>query len=113
MPPYPRIEFSLSIGAWDLVETAYLDTGFEGGLAIPAAAASQVDAASGWTPLRLADGSVDYVPIWSGAVVIEERSFRVDVVALGPQYLLGREVLDQMEVCFEFGRTLRLRFRDE
>jgi hypothetical protein len=37
----------------------------------------------------------------------------VEVAALGNRYLLGREILDQLEICFQFGRSVRLRFADE
>ena len=40
------------------------------------------------------------------------REFRVEVAAIGSRFLLGREVLDRMGVCFEFRKEVTLRFRD-
>jgi predicted aspartyl protease len=112
-PPYPWIEFELSIGTWDLLDEAYPDTGFEGGLIIPIGVGRELLARPAKVPMRLADGEIVEVACWSGALAIEAHRFPVQVAAMGARYLLGREVLDQMEVCFEFGRRLRLRFSGE
>jgi predicted aspartyl protease len=111
--PYPWIEFSLSIGTWDVADLAYPDTGFDGGLLIPTGSGREVLASPDWVPMRLADGETVQVRSWGGIVEIAGRRFPVEVAAMGTRYLLGREVLDQMEVCFEFGRSVRLRFMDE
>jgi hypothetical protein len=111
--PYPWIEFELAIGTWDVADLAYPDTGFDGGLLIPAGIGREVLASPDWVPLRLADGRTDQVRSWGGMMDIAGRQFSVEVAAMGTRYLLGREVLDQMEVCFEFGQHLRLRFPDE
>src|SRR5690349_7278707 len=108
--PYPWIEFSLTIGTWDVADLAYPDTGFDGGLLVPIGVGREVLASPTWTPLRLADGEAVEVRSWTGELEIEGRTFHIEVAALGARYLLGREVLDQLELCFEFGRRLRLRF---
>ena len=113
MPPYPEIELILTIGTWDTTVDAWPDTAFEGGVSIPAGAAREVLAASYTTSLCLADDEIREVPAWYGTVEVEGRTFRCEIVALGSRYLLGREVLDHMEICFEFGRAVRLRFRDD
>jgi predicted aspartyl protease len=111
--PYPWIGFGLTIGTWDVVDLAYPDTGFEGGLLIPVGVGREVLASPNRIPLRLADGNTVDVLSWRGIVEMEGRRFLVEVAAMGTLYLLGREVLDQMEVCFEFGRRVRVRFDDE
>jgi len=113
MLSYPQIEIVLTVGGWDTAVEVWPDTAFDGGLAIPTGAAREILAEPYFTRLRLADDGVQRVAAWDGTVELEGRRFRCEIVALGSRYLLGREVLDQMEVCFEFGRTLRLRFRDE
>jgi hypothetical protein len=70
-------------------------------------------ASPSWVPTRLADGGILDVRSWRGTLEIADHRFSVEVAAMGTCYLLGREVLDQMEVCFEFGRRVRLRFGDE
>jgi predicted aspartyl protease len=111
--PYPWIEFSLTIGTWDVADLAYPDTGFEGGLLIPAGVGREILASPALIPMRLADGETVQVRSWGGIVDIAGHRFPVEVAAMGARYLLGREVLDQMEVCFEFGQRVRLRFADE
>ncbi len=110
--PYPWIEFGLSIGTWDVADLAYPDTGFDGGLLIPAGTGREVLASPAWVPMRLADGETIQVRSWGGIVEIADHRFPAEVAAMGTRYLLGREMLDQMEVCFEFGRRVRLRFPD-
>jgi hypothetical protein len=112
-PPYPEVELILTVGSWSAAVEAYLDTGFDGGLAIPVGAAREILAEPYRTSLRMADDDIERAPAWYGAVEVSERVFRCEVVALGSRYLLGREVLDQMEVCFEFGQAVRLGFRDD
>lgn len=110
--PYPWIEFVLTIGTWDVVDAAYPDTGFEGGLLIPSGVGREIVTRATGIRLRLADGEIVRTRSWTGTIEIEDHPIPVEVAALGTRYLLDREVLDQMEVCFEFGRRLRLQFRD-
>jgi hypothetical protein len=112
-PPYPWIEFSLNIGTWDLYEDTYPDTAFDGGLIVPAGLGREILASPVRVPMQLADGSIVEAPSWRGTLEIEDHRFPVEVASMGTRYLLGRDVLDQMEVCFEFGQRIRLRFRDE
>jgi predicted aspartyl protease len=113
MADYPRVEFVAAIGTWAFEGEAYIDTGFDGGLIIPAALQEDVLAEPAFNPVRLADNSIQVAPHWPARVELEGREFHTEAIGLGVRFLLGREVLDQLEVCFEFGRTARLRFRDE
>jgi len=110
---YPWIEFVLTVGTWDVVDAAYPDTRFEGGLLVPAGVGREIVASANWIRLRLADGNVVQARSWSGTLELEGRSMAVEVAALGYRYLPGREILDQLEICFQFGRSVRLRFADE
>src|SRR5687767_3129849 len=107
MPEYPYLEFLLAIGSWETGGEAYPDTGFEGGLAIPLGMAREILADPDTMPLRMADGTVRDVRLWRGTLELDGREFDVDVVALGHRFLVGREILDQLEVCFEFGKRIR------
>lgn len=113
MPAYPLLEFVLSVGTFDLSGEAYPDTGFEGGIAIPVGVGREIIAAPFETLVRLADGSTVSVPLWDGNLELNGRRFRAEVVALGRGFLIGRDVLDQIAISFEFGKTVHLRFRDE
>lgn len=111
-PVYPLLECMVEIGAWADGCEVYPDTGFDGGLSIPEETASQIESLPYWTRLRFADNDVQSVPAWSGMIELAGRRFRCEVVAVGSRFLLGREVLDQLEICFSFGRTIHLDFRD-
>ena len=113
MPAYPLLEFGLSIGTWETADYAYPDTGCESGLIIPVGVGREVVAPATVNPWELADGHVVKAKTWSGVVTIEGRRFRAEIAAVGSRYLLGREILDQFEICFEFGRAVRLRFTDQ
>jgi predicted aspartyl protease len=113
VPVYPLVEFVLSVGTWDTDGEAYPDTGFEGGLALPVTVGREILADPDTILLRMADGTVRQVDAWEGELELNGRRFLVEVVALGSRCLLGREILDQVEICFAFGRQVRLRFADE
>ena len=50
-PPFPLIEFHLTVGTWDVVELGYVDTGFEGAVIIPDGAGREIAAAPNqWSP---------------------------------------------------------------
>lgn len=108
---FPYIEFILTIGTWDYVGEAYADTGFEGGL-IPAGLGREVLGRSYWSEFAIPGGYVVSAMTWDGFIEIADRRHRVEVAAYGSRFLLGREILDQMEVCFVFGRELRIRFAE-
>jgi predicted aspartyl protease len=111
MPAYPLLELVLEVGTWETDAEAYPDTGFEGGLCIPIGVGREILAAPFMTPLRLADGSQHEVKTWRGRIDLQGHVFDVEVAALGNRYLLGREVLDRLEICFEYGQRVRLQFR--
>ena len=110
MPNYPHLEFALWIGTWSTEDIAYPDTGFEGGLTVPLGVVREVLAEPDTTLLRMADGAVRQVRAWRGVLELDGRQFEVEVVALGNRYLIGREVLDQLEICFKYGRKVELSF---
>ena len=109
MPQYPYLELGISIGTWDTVADVYPDNGFEGGLAIPFHLRHEIFAEPYLERVKTADGKVHAVPAWPGIVEIAGSRVRVQVLGLGDRFLIGREVLDQFEVCFMFGRRVAVR----
>ena len=77
---------------------------------LPISVRSGIDAPFERVPLTIADDYVYDVEAWEAVLELEERSFPVTARAFGREYIIGREILDQMEVCFEFGQRVRLRF---
>lgn len=108
----PCVELNLELGTWQTWIQAVADTGFEGGLIIPASLKDDIYADPEVKPVRLADGSVRLVPHWDGTVILGGQSFSTQVIGMGRRFLLGREVLDQVHICFEFGNRWVVRFRD-
>jgi predicted aspartyl protease len=101
---YPYLEIVFAIGTGTFVESAYLDTGFEGGLLIPAYLQDEILGASVLSPLEIADGEIVYAPSWDGHVEVGPHKFRTEISALGRRFLLGRDVLDSLVVCFHSGK---------
>jgi len=110
VPNYPLIEFILSVGTWDTEGEALPDTGFEGGVAIPYGVAREIIADPDLVEIVTADGTLHEVDRWSGVLELDGHRVVVEVIGLGHQFLIGREVLDQLEICFEYGRRVRLTF---
>jgi predicted aspartyl protease len=110
MPPFPLIEIGVVIGSESLVGEALPDTGYNGAVIIPIDVGHQLGAPSEEVRLTMADGFRVPVEAWVGELLIGNRTFEVSVRALGNEFIIGRQVLDQMEICFEFGRAVRIRF---
>jgi hypothetical protein len=113
VPKYPLLEFVLVVGTWETEVEAFPDTGFEGGLTIPRSMAGEILAEPDTGLFQMADRRVIEAPSWIGSIELGSHTFPVEVVALGDRFLLGRDVLDQLEICFRFGREVATRFEDE
>lgn len=105
---YPYTEFIVTIGTWTLVEEAYLDTGFEGGLLLPAYLEDEILASPDRTKFEIADGAMVMLPAWTGYIELSTCQFSVEVAAMGSRFLLGREILDKLTVCFERGKRVTI-----
>jgi hypothetical protein len=104
---YPELQLILSIGTMDLEIEAWLDTGFEGGVTIPASMEHDILANAGDSTIQLADGHRMRVPTWIGTVEIADAVFPCEVIALGNRMLLGLQVMDRMDVLFQGGARVR------
>jgi hypothetical protein len=80
-------------------------------LIIPEAQGRQLASPSDRVWMTVGDGRRVKVDTWDGTLEIGELTLEVPVHALRDQFIIGREVLDRMEICFEFGRQVRLRFQ--
>ncbi len=109
---FPYLEVVLTIGTWTVVDWAYIDTGFESGLLIPARLSQAIPAHSDRVPFRMADGVLVSAPFWSGTLELNGQEFPVDVAAIGQRFLLGRQITDRFNICFEFGRRVAVTFAD-
>src|SRR5579862_6075847 len=98
---FPYVEVVVTIGTWSNVIWAYIDTGFDGGLLLPARIGRGVYADPDYGPFRVADDYVLRVPCWPGTLELNGTEYSVDVAAVGSRCLLGRQVTDNLTVCFE------------
>jgi hypothetical protein len=89
---------------------SFRDSGFEGGVLIPTGAAREILAAPDMDQVQMADGRIVSTPRWDGSIELLGKRFPCEVVSLGNRFLLGQEVIDQLEVCFLFGKEVRIRF---
>jgi hypothetical protein len=113
MPAYPLIEFLLRVGAWDVVDEILPDTGYDGAVIVPAGVGREIASEPEIGELPLAGGEVHRALMWDGMISIENHEFPVRVPAFGSEHVLGRWVLDQFKICFEYGRRVRLEFGGE
>ena len=110
---FPSIEIIVSVGSFSESAEALCDTGCSSGVIVPASYAEAIDAPFEWEPFELGDGRVVDAPTWDGSVDLEGRSFEARVSAIGNEFLVGMQVLSQLEITLSFGSEVRLQFREE
>ena len=109
---FPYLPVRLTIGAQDnpVFETVLepqVDTGFDGGLAVPPMLIPSTVTPDGHTEWQMADGTELRAPAYLCSVSIGNLSpVRTAVIAFDGDILLGRHVTDQFRLIFDHGRTL-------
>ncbi|MBI3914336.1 MAG: hypothetical protein HY327_09160 [Chloroflexi bacterium] len=86
----------------------YVDTGYDGGLVIPESERSGLPKPLTEIPVELGDGNRIYSAEYVGTLSLEGRQLDVTVLFLGNEYLIGREVVDQLRLCFHRGEFLEI-----
>jgi predicted aspartyl protease len=111
-PRFPYVRIRVQIGSPQHIDQvldveAMVDTGFDGGLALPADLIDHVIAPDTHLPWQLADGSEILTPTYVGSVTIEPHQPVVTaIIALGEEPLLGRDVTDHFRLIFDHGRQI-------
>jgi predicted aspartyl protease len=108
---YPYLDITCWVGAQKLQGSAYVDTGFDGCLIVPEAEAKKLMVPFHPTVVELGDGSLRLAHEHRGVIEIGQARFRATVLFLGNEYLLGREVVDRMRICFHWGERLEVEFQ--
>lgn len=105
---YPYITLQLSVGSYSLSFDAYVDSGFEGHVIVPANLAENFGMPLLVSTWVLADGKAIHAPEYLGRVAVPDIDFEavVRVACLGEEFLLGRGILDRLRVTFDCGRRL-------
>jgi predicted aspartyl protease len=91
-------------------EWAYLDTGYDGYLVIPASAISEFgphDYLSRW---ELGDGNLVIAQEYLGEIELVGLEHRMParITCLGEEWILGRSVLDRLMVVFDRGEKIQV-----
>ncbi len=106
--PYPYLAFRCRVSDRTFEELAYVDTGFSGGMVIPESERKGLSEPLAYIPIELGDASHTIGAEYVGNVLIGESEFQVTVLFLGGEYLIGREIIDQMRICFHHGQYLEI-----
>ena len=110
--PYPQIEIAVWVGSGSesYVHPAIPDTGFSGDVLIPFGVGREIVRVGKEMSLQLPSRQVFHAKSWPGRVMLETKVFRARVAAFGDDYVIGRGILDQLEISFQFGKRVRLNF---
>jgi predicted aspartyl protease len=105
--PYAEVEFTIGSFRSSTV-LAYVDTGFDGYLLVPAAQAVLLGPAQFSTSWELGDGSVVQAQEYRGEIYVSGLTITIParITLLGEEYLLGRGVVDCLRMTFDHGQRL-------
>lgn len=105
--PYLLIHIEIRRGSHDV--EALIDTGFDGGVALPPEMIMNGEPPDGYQRWKLANGSTVLAPFYRGTVQIGKfLPFRMLVVAMGQGPVIGRGVTDRFTVIFKKGKQVIL-----
>jgi predicted aspartyl protease len=91
-----------------------VDTGFDGGLIAPLEEALRLGLPDEVISVELGDGSSSLALAYRAVVTLEGlEGFRViaSILCLGTEYVLGREVIDKLRICFHHGERLEVELK--
>jgi predicted aspartyl protease len=109
---FPYLTVHLSIGTLDQIDfecdfEPLVDTGFSGGLAVPADLIPSSVAPDTYPIWRLADGTEVMTPAYTGYITIGNLPpVLTDIIALENAHLLGRAVTNNFRVIFDHGQEV-------
>jgi predicted aspartyl protease len=110
-PAYPYVEIAFVIDTFrSPTVLAYVDSGFDGYLLVPAAQSVLFGPSQFSTSWELGDGSVVQAQEYRGEVQVVGLPLTVParITFLGEEYLLGRGVVDRLRMTFDRGQRLIL-----
>jgi clan AA aspartic protease len=106
---FPYLQLHVQIGSPRQLEQgldveALIDTGFDGGLTVPAALIDAAIFPDTHLPWQLADGSQVLTPAYLATIQIGQlQPILTIVIALGEEPLLGRGVTDSFRLILDHG----------
>jgi len=108
---YPYLRFRCQVRGQELSDLAYVDTGFDGGLIAPQKEALRLGSPDEVISVELGDGSSSLALVYRAVITVDGlQGFQVltSVLCLGNEYLLGREVIDKLRICFHHGERVEV-----
>ncbi|MBI2886321.1 MAG: hypothetical protein HYY02_03830 [Chloroflexi bacterium] len=107
---YPYLHISWQVRGVEQQGWAYLDTGFDGHLAVPESMLAELGLPDYLTPYRLVGEQRIWAPSYEGSLTLLgfDPSFPASIVALGTELLLGRHLIDRFTVTFDHGQRLEV-----
>lgn len=105
---YPYLEVELTVRGYRSVVWGYIDTGFDGYVAIPRSLQARIGAPDYVVRWELADTSGAEAGEYLGTIrlVGEGGEMPARVTVLGDEFLIGRAIVDRFRVTFEHGRMV-------
>ena len=106
---YPYLELEFTIGVFQAPTIlAYVDTGFDGYLIIPAAQTVLLGPSQFSAPWELGDGSIVQAQKYRGDVRVSSLAVAIParITLLGEEYLVGRGIVDHLRMTFDHGQRL-------
>lgn len=104
---FPYLPVTLTLRGNSLEFEALLDTGFDGGLAVPEGTIAFELSAAWKIRASLADGSAAHAPAFRGTVCIGSLPpVTTTIIVLGTAPVLGRTVSDHHKITLDRGRRI-------
>ena len=110
-PAYPYVEIEFAVGTFrSPIVLAYVDTGFDGYLIIPATQTLLLGPPQFSAPWELGDGSVVEAQEYRGDILVPDLAVTIParITLLGEEYLVGRGLVDHLRMTFDHGQRLLL-----
>ena len=106
-PRFPYVQFALQLGQHSYKGEALIDTGFDGGFAVPPSLLQDVgppDSYAVWQPVV---GPPVVAPIYDATFQLDVLgSFPVTVTVLGDEILVGLELISHFAITLDHGQQV-------
>ena len=106
--PYPYLRVVCRVQNREFNVEGYVDTGYDGGLVVPESEQTGLLRPLTEVPIELGDGTRIAAAEYLGILMLGDKQLEVTVLFLGNEYLIGREVVDQLRLCFHRGEYLEI-----